>query len=794
MVSLRSACFPLFATRPPLSLRRGHDEYEGWNATGWESTWLSHIWRSVPSSPAEFPQWLDGYMLNTKLDPDIHQSPLTVRTPTAEEVVHARAIGFKVRPATIASNHLAATLKSALSALGGRVVVINRRNRVKQAVSLYRRRVQGKGQFNDAHGAVDASAIRVSELQTLLKRRDEQAKGIECTAKALGAPVLRVEYEDLVADFNKTMRTVLQHLGVDTDVSAMQMVDADGDRSAASRSTAAAATTTTSATTASATTASTTTTATITTTIQSATTTGTGGEVFVKKTPDSLCDAVSNFEELCRHFLGTRVQVDFEPIASEQNCKCHAAFNTDEPKEMSLSKASSRSPSDAGVNHQPSANHSFCAMRETDVRLAGSLDGSGRRKGGSGGKGDGGAATAATAAPAPSSPFQVGALFGTHHKTGTVLLGQVLRVAAKIIDPNNERIDGPGPPHSASAVNSAASTAVYTGEPTTTTATTSTAPAARSSPLSTNGDSALRLPLALVRGNWSVCRDRLSQPRATLCLEPHLSFAQLSSLMPLSPSPSPLSSPLSSPLRLIHVVRRPLEVCVSGYQYHLRATEPWLLSPKSELGGASWRALFNAVDVADGVLVECVRTMPELMDMAQIYTATRNHAQVFTARLEDLERDFATTMREVFDFISPVLTSSTLSGASGARVDIDRLVRAVRQFDLSSNKPKPTKVTHVSSVSEKEPLRVHLRSQQRMREVLDALEALLGYSGYPSDGKHGTIQMSNDSATSDTYIAGADLSPECVFHAARSLVNDFWSDSAQQPQNIGKKGWHFTLA
>eukprot|EP00965_Chrysotila_dentata_P119240 3941858-Pleurochrysis_carterae.AAC.1 len=185
----------------------------------------------------------------------------------------------------------AATLKSALSALGGRVVVINRRNRVKQAVSLYRRRVQGKGQFNDAHGAVDASAIRVSELQTLLKRRDEQAKGIECTAKALGAPVLRVEYEDLVADFNKTMRTVLQHLGVDTDVSAMQMVDADGDRSAASRSTAAAATTTTSATTASATTASTTTTATITTTIQSATTTGTGGEVFVKKTPDSLCDA-----------------------------------------------------------------------------------------------------------------------------------------------------------------------------------------------------------------------------------------------------------------------------------------------------------------------------------------------------------------------------------------------------------------------------------------------------------------------------------------------------------------------
>eukprot|EP00965_Chrysotila_dentata_P212235 6186902-Pleurochrysis_carterae.AAC.2 len=107
MVSLRSACFPLFATRPPLSLRRGHDEYEGWNATGWESTWLSHIWRSVPSSPAEFPQWLDGYMLNTKLDPDIHQSPLTVRTPTAEEVVHARAIGFKVRPATIASNHLA---------------------------------------------------------------------------------------------------------------------------------------------------------------------------------------------------------------------------------------------------------------------------------------------------------------------------------------------------------------------------------------------------------------------------------------------------------------------------------------------------------------------------------------------------------------------------------------------------------------------------------------------------------------------------------------------------------------
>ena len=155
-----------------------HPGWEGPNATSWQSEWLAHIWGGHPSTSAEFEPWLNSYMLNSKLDPAVHQkAPLTVRTPLPAEVLGARAVGFKVRPATILTNRLGATLRDALLAMGGKVVVINRRNRVEQAISLYRRRVQGKGQFLNAADANSSSSVDPHELAVLLRKREEQAKG-----------------------------------------------------------------------------------------------------------------------------------------------------------------------------------------------------------------------------------------------------------------------------------------------------------------------------------------------------------------------------------------------------------------------------------------------------------------------------------------------------------------------------------------------------------------------------------------------------------------------------------------
>ena len=70
---------------------------------------------------------------------------------------------------------------------------------------------------------------------------------------------------------------------------------------------------------------------------------------------------------------------------------------------------------------------------------------------------------------------------------------------------------------------------------------------------------------------------------------------------------SQLRGALGSGLEYIHMVRDPLEVCVSGYQYHLNATEPWVLAGRAELGGLSWQRYLRAAPREQGILVECTR-------------------------------------------------------------------------------------------------------------------------------------------------------------------------------------------
>ena len=59
----------------------------------------------------------------------------------------------------------------------------------------------------------------------------------------------------------------------------------------------------------------------------------------------------------------------------------------------------------------------------------------------------------------------------------------------------------------------------------------------------------------------------------------------------------------------VHIVREPLEVCVSSYQYHLRSTEAWLLTPRKELHGRSWQEALRAASTRDGLLLECRRSI-----------------------------------------------------------------------------------------------------------------------------------------------------------------------------------------
>ena len=113
-----------------------HAAYEGANATSWQAHWLGTVWHHPPVHSGEdnagWTAWLRKYNENVKLDPLVHPAKLTVHTPTPHEVTEATAVGFKVRPLTLETNKLMPTIKAALSALGGVVIVVNRKDKLRQ--------------------------------------------------------------------------------------------------------------------------------------------------------------------------------------------------------------------------------------------------------------------------------------------------------------------------------------------------------------------------------------------------------------------------------------------------------------------------------------------------------------------------------------------------------------------------------------------------------------------------------------------------------------------------------------
>jgi len=211
---------------------------------------------------------------------------------------------------------------------------------------------------------------------------------------------------------------------------------------------------------------------------------------------------------------------------------------------------------------------------------------------------------------------------------------------------------------------------------------------------------------------------------------------------------------------------------VSGYQYHLRATEAWVLAPRAELGGASWQSFFKSVSTADGVRSECLRTLPELREAAKVFHATSAVEQVLSIRFEAFASNFSSTMRAVFNFVSPVLRARLPRAAAP---DPARLVDAVSPFDLATHAPKPSKASHVSSIADKEALRSHLVGHARLRYVLLALSEVLGYL------------PSQEFGAASTTVFNA----ERVFNEVDQIVNAFWRDEEQSPSKIGGAGWHF---
>ena len=626
----------------------GHDRYVGYNASSWQPAWLQTVWVDTPPGTSTWDGWLKRYYRNEKLDPAKHHAPLTVRTPTQAEVARATAVGFKVRPQTVAENYLNATLKEALRSLDGVVLVINRNDKLAQAVSLYRRRFDGKaGQFaaqksiQQAHAAAaarrvaefadlsnsssegggpiittaaaststssasSASVIPLRELEKMLEHREAQEQSIECLAEYLDRPTLRVSYEDLLSDFNGVMRKVLAHVHVTTgldeqSISALNEPPPSSPPAASSSG-------------------------------------SSGGTGFVKRSPSSLCMSVANLGELCTALSKGRYAKHVAARIATGGCECADASNH---TELSY----------AGASEYPSNDKGAELLLNTQGGTPPML-----------------------------------AVVGTHHKSGTVLMGQVLRVTTGLLSGDQnipyengdiEHFDDQGDKTSSFAT---------------------------------------AKKVELIRRSWTQCVDSAAKGGRAVCLLEHARWPQLGTY-------------IRRGLRYVHMIRDPVEICVSGYQYHLNTTESWVLQPRTELGGLSWQSYLRSLSVDDGIIVECTRALGELRDMVELYDKSKTCCadQVTVLRLEDVSTNYTTTMSKLFDALLPPLQTNHTGGHFQSH-----LLRAVAKFDLGRNAPMPDKVAHVSSKDDKQHLRDVLQRDPKLRPLLKGMRQALDYERRP---------------------------------------------------------------
>ena len=253
--------------------------------------------------------------------------------------------------------------------------------------------------------------------------------------------------------------------------------------------------------------------------------------------------------------------------------------------------------------------------------------------------------------------------------------------------------------------------------------------------------------------------------------------------------PASAAATLRAPL--VHVVREPLEACVSAYQYHLHASEDWLRVPRKEeevlrshplaatLAGLPWQEVLRRTSARDGIELECRRSIKDqIAQQAEAFNATRADARVFTMRMEATEKDFDGTMRKLFTFlgaahaswpgiaaerpqvIAPVSGSAAKSagdkGDGKADDGVAALVAEASKFDIARHRTQMDD-GHLSSIKLKRQLRGLLLNGTRLVAELGSWRAATGYDRKYSThcARYGVAYY--EQAVADGFADGASL-------------------------------------
>jgi len=177
------------------------------------------------------------------------------------------------------------------------------------------------------------------------------------------------------------------------------------------------------------------------------------------------------------------------------------------------------------------------------------------------------------------------------------------------------------------------------------------------------------------------------------------------------------------PYRFIHAIRDPLEVVLSGYQYHLKTTEKWANRVQQRYNGTTYRKYLNALSLDEGLRAEVTHSMRDsLKTMPRLLNRTRANSCTLTVRLEDFEADWSGTVARLWDLLG-------VDAAVALTLD-----RAVAKHNVYTDKRKYNR--HVSNLTTRSPMRQQFRILVALLpDAYAKIVAVRRRLGYPDVGK-----------------------------------------------------------
>lgn len=225
--------------------------------------WLELLWRPLRDDNRSWTRWRAELQRSSVFGQfsQVSQSLETCEERGAKQLV---AFGLKARLSRLLNDEASVhSLTQLAAALHVRIIRMTRVNRIKQALAEYNRHHAGRGQFKSASAGAGSVAVMV-DLKLFARALREVERSHRLASIMLGKllphqPILLLTYEDLLSRHEETIRAVTEFL----HLSATPILQSS-QRPVSSNS-----------------------------------------SMLRKATPDRLCEAVSNYKQLCSRYLGT---------------------------------------------------------------------------------------------------------------------------------------------------------------------------------------------------------------------------------------------------------------------------------------------------------------------------------------------------------------------------------------------------------------------------------------------------------------------------------------------------------